>query len=90
MQKHMLCDSDVCVCVCFRSELSDHVESIDGSLENLQSILNTQTFTFDTSPLMEVSVLTTPTVCVCVCVHASALMWTVCSVFQLAWPHWRL
>lgn len=36
-----------------RSELSDHVESIDSSLENLQSILNTQTFTFDTSPLME-------------------------------------
>ncbi|XP_030266367.1 heat shock factor protein 1 isoform X1 [Sparus aurata] len=36
-----------------KSELSDHVESIDSSLENLQSILNTQTFTFDTSPLME-------------------------------------
>ncbi|XP_073337817.1 heat shock factor protein 1 isoform X2 [Pagrus major] len=36
-----------------RSELSDHVESIDNSLENLQSILNTQSFTFDTSPLME-------------------------------------
>ncbi|XP_051246743.1 heat shock factor protein 1 isoform X3 [Dicentrarchus labrax] len=36
-----------------RSELSDHVDSIDNSLENLQSILNTQTFTFDTSPLME-------------------------------------
>ncbi|KAI3359027.1 hypothetical protein L3Q82_015426 [Scortum barcoo] len=36
-----------------KSELSDHVDSIDNSLENLQSILNTQTFTFDTSPLME-------------------------------------
>ncbi|KAM9340325.1 heat shock factor protein 1 isoform 2-T2 [Symphorus nematophorus] len=36
-----------------RSELLDHVESIDSSLENLQGILNTQTFTFDTSPLME-------------------------------------
>ncbi|KAM3596036.1 uncharacterized protein V6R79_007273 [Siganus canaliculatus] len=38
---------------CIRSELSDHVESIDCGLENLQNILNTQTFTFDTSPLME-------------------------------------
>ncbi|XP_068188616.1 heat shock factor protein 1 [Antennarius striatus] len=36
-----------------RHELSDHVESIDSSLENLQSILNSQTITFDTSPLME-------------------------------------
>ncbi|XP_070702013.1 heat shock factor protein 1 [Pempheris klunzingeri] len=36
-----------------RSELSYHVDSIDTSLENLQSILNMQTFTFDTSPLME-------------------------------------
>ncbi|XP_078031874.1 heat shock factor protein 1 isoform X2 [Epinephelus lanceolatus] len=36
-----------------RSELSNHVDSIDSSLENLQSILNTQAFTFDTSPLME-------------------------------------
>ncbi|XP_070777489.1 heat shock factor protein 1 isoform X2 [Enoplosus armatus] len=36
-----------------RSELSDHVDSIDSSLENLQGILNAQTFTFDTSPLME-------------------------------------
>uniref|UniRef100_A0A3B5AYL8 Heat shock transcription factor 1 n=1 Tax=Stegastes partitus TaxID=144197 RepID=A0A3B5AYL8_9TELE len=36
-----------------RSELLDHVDSIDNSLENLQNILNTQTFTFDTSPLME-------------------------------------
>ncbi|XP_044027274.1 heat shock factor protein 1 isoform X2 [Siniperca chuatsi] len=36
-----------------KSELSDHVDSIDSGLENLQSILNAQTFTFDTSPLME-------------------------------------
>uniref|UniRef100_A0A3B4VFC4 Heat shock transcription factor 1 n=1 Tax=Seriola dumerili TaxID=41447 RepID=A0A3B4VFC4_SERDU len=36
-----------------RSELSDHVDSVDNSLENLQNILNTQTFTFDTSPLFE-------------------------------------
>uniref|UniRef100_A0A3Q3N3F4 Heat shock transcription factor 1 n=1 Tax=Labrus bergylta TaxID=56723 RepID=A0A3Q3N3F4_9LABR len=35
------------------SELSEHVDSIDNSLENLQSILNTQSFSFDTSPLME-------------------------------------
>ncbi|XP_034400904.1 heat shock factor protein 1 [Cyclopterus lumpus] len=36
-----------------KSELSNHVDCIDSSLENLQSILNTQAFTFDTSPLME-------------------------------------
>lgn len=36
-----------------KSELSNHVDSIDNSLENLQSILNTQSFTFDTSPLMD-------------------------------------
>ncbi|GAA6231031.1 heat shock factor protein 1 isoform X2 [Lates japonicus] len=36
-----------------RSELSDHVDSMDNSLENLQNILNTQTFAFDTSPLFE-------------------------------------
>ncbi|XP_019125225.1 heat shock factor protein 1 isoform X2 [Larimichthys crocea] len=36
-----------------RSELADHVDSIDNSLENLQSVLNAQTFTFDTSPFME-------------------------------------
>ncbi|XP_034748567.1 heat shock factor protein 1 isoform X1 [Etheostoma cragini] len=35
------------------SELSNHVDCIDSSLENLQSLLNNQTFTFDTSPLME-------------------------------------
>ncbi|KAM4725424.1 heat shock factor protein 1 isoform 2-T2 [Anableps anableps] len=36
-----------------RCELSDHVDSIDNSLENLQGILNSQTFTFDPSHLME-------------------------------------
>uniref|UniRef100_A0A3B3WKP5 HSF-type DNA-binding domain-containing protein n=1 Tax=Poecilia mexicana TaxID=48701 RepID=A0A3B3WKP5_9TELE len=36
-----------------RCELSDHVDNIDNGLENLQSILNAQTFTFDPSPLME-------------------------------------
>lgn len=41
--------------VCLRSELLDHVDSIDSGLENLQNILNTQTFSFDTVPLIEVS-----------------------------------
>ncbi|XP_013877891.1 heat shock factor protein 1 isoform X2 [Austrofundulus limnaeus] len=36
-----------------RTELVDHVDSIDNGLENLQTILNSQTFTFDPSPLME-------------------------------------
>ncbi|XP_026205558.1 heat shock factor protein 1 isoform X2 [Anabas testudineus] len=36
-----------------KCELSDHVDSIDSSLENLQNMLNTQPFTFDTSPLVE-------------------------------------
>ncbi|CAN9503556.1 unnamed protein product [Ophioblennius macclurei] len=36
-----------------KSELSCHVDSIDYGLENLQNVLNTQTFTFDTSPLLE-------------------------------------
>lgn len=36
-----------------RSELVDHVDSIDCCLENLQNMLNTQTFTFDTSPILE-------------------------------------
>lgn len=66
---------------CFRSELSEHVDSIDSSLENLQSILNSQTFTFDTSPLTEVSLtlsfdhlshMLTASVCInvnCLCVQ---------------------
>uniref|UniRef100_A0A3Q1FG25 Heat shock transcription factor 1 n=1 Tax=Acanthochromis polyacanthus TaxID=80966 RepID=A0A3Q1FG25_9TELE len=37
----------------YLSELLDHVDLIDNSLENLQNMLNTQTFTFDTSPLFE-------------------------------------
>lgn len=36
-----------------RSELLDHVDSIDSGLENLQNILNSQTFSFDTVPLIE-------------------------------------
>ncbi|GLD71140.1 heat shock factor protein 1 isoform X2 [Lates japonicus] len=36
-----------------RSELSDHVDSMDDRLENQQNIPNTQTFAFDTSPLFE-------------------------------------
>ncbi|KAF7645029.1 hypothetical protein LDENG_00211520 [Lucifuga dentata] len=36
-----------------RLELSDHVENIDTRLENLHNILNSQTFTIDTSPIME-------------------------------------
>uniref|UniRef100_UPI0037E96265 heat shock factor protein 1 isoform X2 n=1 Tax=Semicossyphus pulcher TaxID=241346 RepID=UPI0037E96265 len=44
------CQTIACIDRC---ELSDHVDSIDSSLENLQSLLNTQSFTFDTSPLME-------------------------------------
>ncbi|XP_065327442.1 heat shock factor protein 1 isoform X2 [Pelmatolapia mariae] len=36
-----------------KSELLDHVDSIDSGLENLQNILNAQTFSFDTVPLIE-------------------------------------
>lgn len=43
--------------LCPRFELSDHIDSIDNNLENLQGILNSQTFTFDPSPLMEVSLV---------------------------------
>lgn len=59
--------------MCFRGELSDHVDSVESSLENLQNILNTQTFTFDASPLMEVRLslvcVSVWCVCMCVCVH---------------------
>ncbi|XP_041868074.1 heat shock factor protein 1 isoform X2 [Melanotaenia boesemani] len=44
------CQTIACIDRC---ELSDHVDSIDSSLENLQTILNSQTFSFDTSPVME-------------------------------------
>lgn len=36
-----------------RSELVDHVDSIEYGLENLQNMLNSQTFTFDPSPILE-------------------------------------
>lgn len=36
-----------------RSELVDHVDSIETGLENLQNLFNTQTFLFDTSPIIE-------------------------------------
>ncbi|XP_034748568.1 heat shock factor protein 1 isoform X2 [Etheostoma cragini] len=48
--KQQSCQTIACI---DRSELSNHVDCIDSSLENLQSLLNNQTFTFDTSPLME-------------------------------------
>ncbi|XP_055012876.1 heat shock factor protein 1 isoform X1 [Boleophthalmus pectinirostris] len=41
------------VAVIDRSELLDHVDSIDSGLENLQNLLNTQSFTFDTGPILE-------------------------------------
>ncbi|KAM4539986.1 heat shock factor protein 1 isoform 2-T2 [Odontesthes bonariensis] len=44
-----------------KSELYDHVDCIDNSLENLQNILNSQMFTFDTSPLMEFFSSSNPT-----------------------------
>lgn len=36
-----------------RSELSDHLDSIDNGLENLQSILNAQSINLDSSPLFD-------------------------------------
>uniref|UniRef100_A0A3P8NVZ1 HSF-type DNA-binding domain-containing protein n=1 Tax=Astatotilapia calliptera TaxID=8154 RepID=A0A3P8NVZ1_ASTCA len=36
-----------------KSELLDHVDTIDSGLENLQNILNTQTFSLDTVPFIE-------------------------------------
>lgn len=39
-----------------RSELSDHLESIDYGLENLQHILNAQSINFDGSPLFDVNI----------------------------------
>lgn len=41
----------------FRTELSDHLETIDYGLENLQQILNAQTINFDTSPLFDVNIV---------------------------------
>uniref|UniRef100_A0A674DNE8 Heat shock transcription factor 1 n=1 Tax=Salmo trutta TaxID=8032 RepID=A0A674DNE8_SALTR len=37
------------------SELSDHLDSIDNGLENLQTILNAQSINFESSPFFEVS-----------------------------------
>ncbi|XP_056597744.1 heat shock factor protein 1 isoform X2 [Triplophysa dalaica] len=37
-----------------KSELSDHLESIDYGLENLQHILNAQSINFDGSPLFDI------------------------------------
>ncbi|XP_077051015.1 heat shock factor protein 1 isoform X2 [Siphateles boraxobius] len=40
---------------CFdKTELSDHLETIDYGLENLQQILNAQSINFDTSPLFDI------------------------------------
>ncbi|XP_055074947.1 heat shock factor protein 1 isoform X2 [Misgurnus anguillicaudatus] len=36
------------------TELSDHLESIDHGLENLQQILNAQSINFDSSPLFDI------------------------------------
>uniref|UniRef100_A0A8C7VIT6 Heat shock transcription factor 1a n=1 Tax=Oncorhynchus mykiss TaxID=8022 RepID=A0A8C7VIT6_ONCMY len=38
-----------------KSELSDHLDSIDNGLENLQTILNAQSINFESSPFFEVS-----------------------------------
>ncbi|KAL4629863.1 heat shock factor protein 1-like [Arapaima gigas] len=38
-----------------KSELTEHLETIDSGLENLQTILNGQSINFDTSPLFDVS-----------------------------------
>lgn len=40
-----------------RGELSEHLDSIDSSLDNLQAIFNKQTINFESSPLFDVSVL---------------------------------
>ncbi|MCI4392298.1 hypothetical protein PGIGA_G00144390 [Pangasianodon gigas] len=37
-----------------RCELSEHVDSIDSGLENLQAILNVQSINFDSSPLFDI------------------------------------
>lgn len=55
-----------------RSELSNHVDSIDNGLENLQNVLNAQTFTFDASPLVEVSLRHTSNM-LTTCKHANKM-----------------
>uniref|UniRef100_A0A672K869 HSF-type DNA-binding domain-containing protein n=1 Tax=Sinocyclocheilus grahami TaxID=75366 RepID=A0A672K869_SINGR len=43
---------------CFdKTELSDHLETIDSGLENLQQILNAQSINFDTSPFFDVNIV---------------------------------
>ncbi|XP_016401379.1 heat shock factor protein 1-like isoform X2 [Sinocyclocheilus rhinocerous] len=37
-----------------KTELSDHLETIDSGLENLQQILNAQSINFDTSPFFDI------------------------------------
>uniref|UniRef100_A0A8C7GAR3 Heat shock transcription factor 1 n=1 Tax=Oncorhynchus kisutch TaxID=8019 RepID=A0A8C7GAR3_ONCKI len=39
------------------SELSDHLDSIDNGLENLQTILNAQSINFESSPFFEVTII---------------------------------
>lgn len=40
---------------CFdKTELSDHLETIDSGLDNLQQILNAQSINFDTSPFFDI------------------------------------
>lgn len=49
------CTDQKCLSVALidKLELSDHLDSIDSGLENLQSILNAQNINFDSSPLFE-------------------------------------
>uniref|UniRef100_A0A8C1H5M1 Heat shock transcription factor 1 n=1 Tax=Cyprinus carpio carpio TaxID=630221 RepID=A0A8C1H5M1_CYPCA len=43
---------------CFdKTELSDHLETIDSGLENLQQILNAQSINFDTSSFFDVNIV---------------------------------
>uniref|UniRef100_A0A8C2KSG9 Heat shock transcription factor 1 n=1 Tax=Cyprinus carpio TaxID=7962 RepID=A0A8C2KSG9_CYPCA len=39
------------------AELSDHLETIDSGLDNLQQILNAQSINFDTSPFFDVNIV---------------------------------
>uniref|UniRef100_A0A8C1GP24 Heat shock transcription factor 1 n=1 Tax=Cyprinus carpio TaxID=7962 RepID=A0A8C1GP24_CYPCA len=39
-----------------KAELSDHLETIDSGLDNLQQILNAQSINFDTSPFFDVNI----------------------------------
>uniref|UniRef100_A0A8C2KMB7 Heat shock transcription factor 1 n=1 Tax=Cyprinus carpio TaxID=7962 RepID=A0A8C2KMB7_CYPCA len=40
-----------------KAELSDHLETIDSGLDNLQQILNAQSINFDTSPFFDVNIV---------------------------------